>query len=140
MIGCSNMCSSCTEAAQHTPKGSSSMEAAVSRLVRGVLMARVRNRCMPLLVIGGISSEEAAMLGEGRQSEGYLTVATLYGGVDRRGADASRLWDILGLTTGAHYAVHVMLPAERCPSWSSDSSTHSTRDECRLAVQTAEMY
>lgn len=60
------------------------------------------NRNMPLLVIGGISPAEAAILGEGKQAQGYLEVATLYGGIDRRGPDHSHLWHVFGLTTGMY--------------------------------------
>ena len=56
---------------------------------------------MPLLVIGGITADEARVLGEGRQAEGYLEVSTLIGGVDRRGPNTSHLWHMFGLTTGS---------------------------------------
>lgn len=66
----------------------------------------VWHRNMPLLVIGGISPAEAAILGEGKQAQGYLEVATLYGGIDRRGPDHSHLWHVFGLTTGEIHSNH----------------------------------
>lgn len=57
-------------------------------------------RRMPLPVIGGVAAEEAAVLGEDNQAQGYLETSTLFGGIDRRGSHSSRMWHTFGLTTG----------------------------------------
>ena len=57
-------------------------------------------RAMPLMVVGGLSEEEARALGMHNYDKGYLETATLFGGVDRAGPQG-RVAQFLGLTTGS---------------------------------------
>ena len=57
-------------------------------------------RAMPLMVVGGLSEEEAQALGMHNYDKGYLETATLFGGVDRAGPQG-RVAQFLGLTTGS---------------------------------------
>ncbi|KAK9789401.1 hypothetical protein WJX73_006004 [Symbiochloris irregularis] len=77
---------------------------------------QIYNRRMPLPVIGGLAAEEAAVLGEEHQAEGYLETSTLFGGIDRRGSHASRMWHHLGLTTGM-YVPGAAERAAACYTW-----------------------
>ena len=66
------------------------------------------------MVIGGLGSLEAGVLGMENYSQGYLETATLIGGVDRAGPRGH--WaEAFGLTTGASGA--------RAPHMCSDVCT-----------------